>query len=502
MNAPSFSFTTTAPEKRIIALEGLDGTGKSALAKELINILGADKSTAYHLAAPNQGIGKNTFFEHANLALSKMIEAHHHQFIILDRSWLSGEATRFASEKGPLRKWPENLYQPTHIFLLTLPEAERLRHMRNRLKEVPFTEEEMRLENDAKYRSDYEWALKKGAKMLRTRALFRKLNGAALTIHQMALNIVSLLTINLALLNPRALATSDKLALRPLYQSWKQRPAEAEIPSGEFIKIIANASLTQKFDDDTRKRHECHFDNIGKVFEYNKFAGPRHPPVLVGVLEARADFDEPFPNSVLQAQDMPISFPTHDIGSYEYRLPACYAKLGEFVSKVANTWHALEPEAYKYFCYLSISHGVVSPWQHQRRPNIHCDGFQSARISPKIVGEYAFVASNSLPTLFYIDPFDTSQLDPAKHNFFTAYSKRSQTAPLSCQKKYEIMMMDPYCFHAAAINMSDHPIKRTFARMLYSTRIYDRLGNTHNPAFNYHWEMVCREAQLDLEEFS
>jgi thymidylate kinase len=47
-------------------------------------------------------------------------------------------------------------------------------------------------------------------------------------------------------------------------------------------------------------------------------------------------------------------------------------------------------------------------------------------------------------------------------------------------------------------NVSDEPVTRTFVRIIYSTRQYDRLGNTHNPAFEYQWDMVRREAQLDL----
>ncbi|MES2199910.1 MAG: hypothetical protein V4489_07065, partial [Chlamydiota bacterium] len=50
----------------------------------------------------------------------------------------------------------------------------------------------------------------------------------------------------------------------------------------------------------------------------------------------------------------------------------------------------------------------------------------------------------------------------------------------------------------AVINTQEKPILRTFVRVIYSTRKYDRLGNAHNPAFDYEWEMVRREAQLDL----
>ena len=60
------------------------------------------------------------------------------------------------------------------------------------------------------------------------------------------------------------------------------------------------------------------------------------------------------------------------------------------------------------------------------------------------------------------------------------------------------MMMDSYGLHCPAINTGDDPVLRNFARIIHSTRIYDRTGNTHNPAFDYMWEMVRREVQMDL----
>jgi hypothetical protein len=78
------------------------------------------------------------------------------------------------------------------------------------------------------------------------------------------------------------------------------------------------------------------------------------------------------------------------------------------------------------------------------------------------------------------------------------YSKTTSTLPQDCQKPYEIMMMDSYCLHCPAINTGDDPVLRTFARIVYSTRIYDRIGNTHNAAFHYKWKMIRREVQMDL----
>ena len=487
--------------RKIIDLEGLDGTGKSALAKTLLEILG-DKAALMH-APPPKNVSLNDtdikkYFKQANLELTEKIQNDKHEYVILDRSWLSGAATRFAKEKGPLKKWPSKYYRPTHLFLLTLPENIRLGYMENRSKHKPFTPEEIILKNNDQYRQDYLYALEEGAKLLRFTTIFRILDGTQLSIQGMALKIVSLLDRNLDLLDPRKLTIGNKYSIREIYESWQQRLKESTVTGKDFVKITSNASSAPVFDNEFREKHQCHFDNIGLKFDYAKFAETRHPPVSIGFLCDTFTFDEPIAAGTDQAQDMPIAFPVSDRNDYEYRLPSCYKLLNEFVQKVADVWSSLEPNAHEYYAYLSLSYGVIPPWKVQRRPGIHCDGFQSARVNPKEKGEYTFVASNSLPTLFYVEEFDTSPLDPSRDNFFIRFSQNATKDPIDCQRPYEIMMMDPYCLHSAVSNVTDDAIRRTFVRIIYSTRVYDRLGNTVNPSFDYRWEMVRREAQADL----
>lgn len=483
----------------IIALEGLDGTGKSALANELVGILGNQavvKHYSSHSSKDNNP-SQEDIFQKYNNNLTAELSLDQHQYIILDRSWLSGEATRYAEMKDYVRTWPREIYKPTHLFILTLPEEQRTIHVNKRLKDKPITAEEKRLQEDPLYRQYYEKALREGVRSLKTYTLFRELDGTRLSIQKMAENIVYLLKCNRNLLNPRLLTTSNKLSLRPVYQSWKQRLDERQI-STKYISIQpVNENLT--FEEATRKKHQCHFDNIGRIFDYNAFSLPRHPPLSIGFLEDKEVFDQPLEENMLQAQDMPIGFPTTS-EEYEYRVPEEYSKLREFIQKVANVWHKLEPNAHQYYAYLSVSYGTVPAWTAQRRPSIHCDGFQSVRVEPKERGEYTFVASNALPTVYYIESYDVSGLDPAKDDFFVAYSKSTQSDPVDCQKPYEIIMMDPYCLHAAIANTTDNPITRTFVKLIYSTRVYDRIGNAHNPAFDYTWKMVRREAQQDLLE--
>ncbi len=262
--------------------------------------------------------------------------------------------------------------------------------------------------------------------------------------------VIESLDVDLNLLDPRKLATRDKIALRSIYSSWKQRLESSKTFSSENFFVIKPNEIVE-FDEKTRKFHKCHFENLGRIFDYAKFNEPRHPPVCVGRIECKQEFDEPFLIDTLQAQDMPIAFPTGNLDLYEYRIPLEYSNLREVIQKVANVWHSLQKDSHLYYSYLSVSFGEVSPWTAQRRPLIHCDGFQSKRIEPKEPGEYTFVVSNALPTVYYIESFDVSHLDPVVDDFFMAYSRETSTEPLDCQKPYDIMMMDPYCLHAAVV---------------------------------------------------
>jgi hypothetical protein len=54
----------------------------------------------------------------------------------------------------------------------------------------------------------------------------------------------------------------------------------------------------------------------------------------------------------------------------------------------------------------------------------HTDGFQGARITPKLRSDRSYVVSNTLPTVFYLQPFAVGHLDPARHNFFLDFDRQ------------------------------------------------------------------------------
>ncbi|UJR11541.1 hypothetical protein I4U23_015721 [Adineta vaga] len=61
--------------------------------------------------------------------------------------------------------------------------------------------------------------------------------------------------------------------------------------------------------------------------------------------------------------------------------------------------------------------------------------------------------------------------------------------------------MDCYTVHRRVENTSDSPVFRTWLRLSFEERrrVFDRLGNAHNPFFDYNWTMVDRDiAPQDL----
>jgi hypothetical protein len=53
---------------------------------------------------------------------------------------------------------------------------------------------------------------------------------------------------------------------------------------------------------------------------------------------------------------------------------------------------------------------------------------------------------------------------------------------------WEITMMDCYCLHRGVEAVAN--TYRTWLRLSFEVRIFDRLGNAHNPAFRYSWYAV------------
>jgi len=169
--------------------------------------------------------------------------------------------------------------------------------------------------------------------------------------------------------------------------------------------------------------------------------------------------------------------------------------------------HRVNERHVDYHAYLTIDQRHVEPGTLHREAPCHVDGFQGARWNPKCMTNHTYTVSDVLPTAYYVQPFDFRGLDERVHDYF--WEMNAQVADTNEAHRWqprpaEITLMDCYTVHRGVENDSDHPVFRTWLRLSFEERrrVFDRLGNAHNPLFDYAWEMVDRDIeQLGLRAF-
>jgi hypothetical protein len=238
---------------------------------------------------------------------------------------------------------------------------------------------------------------------------------------------------------------------------------------------------------------------IHGLFDIAELLRPRRPASL-GVLSPGelAAFTRLGAPRVL---DLPIKFPDRA----EYLLPRALAQFAPTLQRVIDCELRINPHHAEYHAYLTIDQGWVEPAQLHREAPCHVDGFQGARWHPRCHTNHSYTVSDVLPTAYYVQPFDLRALDERRHDFFwemnaqvadTAEAHRWQPQPA------ELTVMDCYCVHRGV--EAAQRTHRTWLRLSFEERrrVFDRLGNAHNPLFDYAWPMVERDIeQLHLGAF-
>ncbi|MDO9019917.1 MAG: hypothetical protein Q8S73_15450 [Deltaproteobacteria bacterium] len=239
--------------------------------------------------------------------------------------------------------------------------------------------------------------------------------------------------------------------------------------------------------------------DVHSLWDPGRFLEPRRP-VSLGLLGADelAVFTTP---GAVRVLDLPIKMPDCD----EYRLPRALAQFAGVVQRIIDVEHAINPQHADYHAYLTIDQRPVTPGTLHREAPCHVDGFQGARWHPRCRVNHSYTVSDVLPTAYYPQPFDFAGLDERVHDYFwemnaqvadTAEAHRWQPRPA------ELTLMDAYCVHRGV--EAEAPTERTWLRLSFEERrrVFDRLGNAHNPLFDYAWEMVERDIeQLHLVAF-
>lgn len=195
---------------------------------------------------------------------------------------------------------------------------------------------------------------------------------------------------------------------------------------------------------------------------------------------------------LIRVLDMPIKFP-----GTNYRLPKELAYLKPLVQKIATNEHLINNKINDYYCYITLDKRVVKKGTTTRKEGIHVDGFQGARLGKKLPIDHSYILSNNHPTIFYNQSFEVkSDWDKTCHNYFEGFEQQKTGKSEVIYPNNSVLLIDAYCLHEAPLVIED--TFRTFLRLSYTVREFDRLGNSHNSMFDYEWEMHPRDIQKTL----
>jgi len=214
-------------------------------------------------------------------------------------------------------------------------------------------------------------------------------------------------------------------------------------------------------------------EDIRMEWDPDRFQIP-HGPYVVGTVSP--EWVQSPKGDVL---DMPIKLP-HG----EFRIPVG-DDMKKIVKMCADFEKKINPDWQDYHCYLTINQGTIQPGKTQRNPGVHFDGMQGVRYTEKLKVCHQYLVSSALPTTFYVQPFDTSQLNPDTHNWFKAFESQVREENRFNPKPFELVLLTVYCPHAA--KTAEKPTERTFVRVEFSLKQFNRLGNSTNPQLNTGW---------------
>lgn len=242
------------------------------------------------------------------------------------------------------------------------------------------------------------------------------------------------------------------------------------------------------------------FDDMATVWDLQKFKTPRKPYAInQGIPPDKGFCDKFTKEGAINVLDLPIKFPGSD-----FRIPKELLQFEDVIRRVAQFERQYNHASYdEYYCYVTVDQRNVKAGTLQREAPCHVDGFQGAKWNPKVKINHTYVISDKLPTTYYVQPFNFDALDEAKHNFF--WEMNRQVALTNSQfawqpQPFELNLIDAYTVHRGTPAETD--CFRTWLRLSFEVRIFNRLGNAHNPMFDYQWEMEPRDIEgLNLVAF-
>ena len=149
-----------------------------------------------------------------------------------------------------------------------------------------------------------------------------------------------------------------------------------------------------------------------------------------------------------------------------------------------------------FYAYLTIDQSETTGRETHREAGLHVDGFQGKRIEPKVECDRSYIVFDCDCPSFWNQSFETVEdMNEGTQNIFHEFDRtKHYSSEIKCVP-FNIYFMDCYAVHSA--NKAENA-KRTFCRLSFSVRQFDRLGNSHNHLFDYNWQMFTRDIHSAL----
>lgn len=214
-----------------------------------------------------------------------------------------------------------------------------------------------------------------------------------------------------------------------------------------------------------------------------------HPPLRIGTIVDQKAFSAP----VVSVLNMPIKMP-----GTGFRIPVELAQFKELIQKMIDHEVEINPELEKFYAYITVDQHFVTKGNTHRRGGIHIDGVQGARYPVKLRPEHTYSASDAFGTVFYNQSYDLRKLDPAKQHVHAEIERQTRAENAVVADDYGLFFWDSYSPHESNVATSDR--MRTFLRIEFSEKIYDGVGDTVSPLFDYNWQRIDRAIPVDLDD--
>jgi len=226
--------------------------------------------------------------------------------------------------------------------------------------------------------------------------------------------------------------------------------------------------------------------DITNVWNPERFSIQRKP-IYVGTVNNK----EAFSSLKVSCLDMLIKLPNGEI-----KIPYYDKNVNEVVQRCVDFEKTINPNWENYYLYLTMDPRSVTEGKTQRREGAHFDGMQGAIYKQKLPGCHSYIVSSKLPTKFYLQPFDARDLDENLQNWFFELGKQTLQEKSFYPEPFDIYFMSCYQVHESV--KADKNLDRTFMRVEFSLKKFNRIGDTINPLIYTGWKFINRDIPSHL----